>query len=175
MAEGYAKSTGTVGVCLVTRGPGATNASIAIHSAKYDSVPMVLLVGQVGRGARGREAGQELDYNQFFGSIAKWVIEINDAKHIPRVMTRAFHIARTGRPGPVIVSLPRDVTEDKADIAMIEPYPNTQAGADPKLIEEMVRRIHLAKKPILLVGSGTQYAGAWQELINFSEKFRFRC
>ena len=89
MAEGYAKSTRTVGVCIVTRGPGATNASIAVHSAKYDSVPLVLLVGQVGRGARGREAGQEIDYGQFFGSIAKWVIEINDARHIPRVMTRA--------------------------------------------------------------------------------------
>jgi acetolactate synthase-1/2/3 large subunit len=171
MAEGYAKSTRTVGVCIVTRGPGATNASIAIHSAKYDSVPMVLLVGQVGRGARGREAGQELDYNQFFGGIAKWVIEINDAKHIPRVMTRAFHIARTGRPGPVIVSLPRDVTEDKADIAMIDPYPIAQPGPDPKLIEKMIGRINAAKKPIILVGSGTQYAGAWHELIDFSEKF----
>jgi acetolactate synthase-1/2/3 large subunit len=171
MAEGYAKSTRTVGVCIVTRGPGATNASIAIHSAKYDSVPMVLLIGQVGRGARGREAGQELDYNQFFGGIAKWVIEINDAKHIPRVMTRAFHIARTGRPGPVIVSLPRDVTEDKADIAMIDPYPIAQPGPDPKLIEKMIGRINGAKKPIILVGSGTQYAGAWHELIDFSEKF----
>ncbi len=171
MAEGYAKSTRTVGVCIVTRGPGATNASIAIHSAKYDSVPMVLLIGQVGRGARGREAGQELDYNQFFGGIAKWVIEINDAKHIPRVMTRAFHIARTGRPGPVIVSLPRDVTEDKADIAMIDPYPIAQPGPDPKLIEKMIGRINAAKKPIILVGSGTQYAGAWHELIDFSEKF----
>jgi acetolactate synthase-1/2/3 large subunit len=171
MAEGYAKSTRTVGVCIVTRGPGATNASIAVHSAKYDSVPMVLLVGQVGRGARGREAGQEIDYNQFFGSIAKWVIEINDARHIPRVMTRAFHIARTGRPGPVIVSLPRDVTEEKADIAMVESYPTAHPSPDPALIEEMIGRINAAKKPILLVGSGTQYAGAWQELIDFSEKF----
>ncbi len=171
MAEGYAKSTRTVGVCIVTRGPGATNASIAIHSAKYDSVPMVLLVGQVGRGARGREAGQEIDYNQFFGSLAKWVIEINDAKHIPRVMSRAFHIARTGRPGPVIVSLPRDVTEDKADIEMIEPYPMAQPSADPKLIEAMIGRINAAKKPVVLVGSGTQYSKAWQELIDFSEKF----
>jgi acetolactate synthase-1/2/3 large subunit len=171
MAEGYAKSTRTVGVCIVTRGPGATNASIAVHSAKYDSVPMVLLVGQVGRGARGREAGQEIDYNQFFGSIAKWVIEINDAQHIPRVMTRAFHLARSGRPGPVIVSLPRDVTEDKADIAMIDPYPVAQPSPDRKLIEEMIGRINNARKPILLVGSGTQYGGAWQELIDFSEKF----
>jgi acetolactate synthase-1/2/3 large subunit len=171
MAEGYAKSTRTVGVCIVTRGPGATNASIAIHSAKYDSVPLVLLVGQVGRGARGREAGQELDYTNFFGSIAKWVVEINDARHIPRVMSRAFHIARTGRPGPVIVSLPRDVTEEKADIAMVDPYPTARPSPDPKLIEEMIGRINLAKKPVLLVGSGAQYAGAWQELIDFAEKF----
>jgi acetolactate synthase-1/2/3 large subunit len=171
MAEGYAKSTRTVGVCIVTRGPGATNASIAVHSAKYDSVPMVLLVGQVGRSARGREAGQELDYTHFFGSIAKWVVEINDARQIPRVMTRAFHIARTGRPGPVVVSLPRDVTEDKADIIMIDPYPAARPSPDGKLIEEMIGRINAAEKPILLVGSGTQYAGAWQELIDFSEKF----
>jgi acetolactate synthase I/II/III large subunit len=172
MAEGYAKSTRTVGVCIVTRGPGATNASIALHSAKYDSVPLVLLVGQVGRGARGREAGQELDYTHFFGTIAKWVVEVNDPRHIPRVMTRAFHIARSGRPGPVVVSLPRDVTEEKAEIAMIDPYPKAQPSADAKLIEEMVWRINAAKKPILIAGSGTQYAGAWQELINFSEKFQ---
>jgi acetolactate synthase-1/2/3 large subunit len=111
MAEGYAKATRTTGVCLVTRGPGATNASIAIHSAKYDSVPLVLLVGQVARAARGREAGQEMDYAQFFGAIAKWVIEINDARQVPHIISRAFHIARTGRPGPVIVSLPRDMLE----------------------------------------------------------------
>jgi acetolactate synthase I/II/III large subunit len=172
MAEGYAKSTRTVGVCIVTRGPGATNASIALHSAKYDSVPLVLLVGQVARGARGREAGQELDYTHFFGTIAKWVVEVNDPRHIPRVMTRAFHIARSGRPGPVVVSLPRDVTEEKADIAMIDPYPKAQPSADPKLVEEMVGRINAAKKPVMIAGSGTQYAGAWQELINFSEKFQ---
>ena len=137
MAEGYAKATRKVGVCIVTRGPGATNASIAIHSAKYDSVPLVLLVGQVGRGARGREAGQEIDYTHFFGTIAKWVIEINDAKQIPRIMTRAFHLARSGRPGPVVVSLPRDVIEENADITMIDPYQvgaaESRPGGDRKL------------------------------------------
>ena len=172
MAEGYAKSTRKVGVCLVTRGPGATNASIAIHSAKYDSAPLLLLVGQVGRNARGREAGQELDYGQFFGSIAKWVVEINNPTHVPRVMTRAFHIARSGRPGPVVVSLPRDMLEEKAEIPMVNPYPSAQPSPDPRLIEEMVARIGAAKKPVLLVGSGAQYAGAWQELIDFSEKFQ---
>lgn len=172
MAEGYAKTTRKTGVCIVTRGPGATNASIAIHSAKYDSAPLVLLVGQVGRSARGREAGQELDYTHFFGNIAKWVVEINDPKHIPRVMTRAFHLARTGRPGPVVVSLPRDVLEEKADIPVVDPYPAAWASPDLKLIEEMIGRVNAAKKPMLVVGSGTQYAGAWQELIDFSEKFQ---
>jgi acetolactate synthase I/II/III large subunit len=171
MAEGYAKSTRTTGVCLVTRGPGATNASIAIHSAKYDSVPLVLLVGQVSRAARGREAGQEIDYTHFFGSIAKWVVEINEPKHVPRVMTRAFHLARTGRPGPVVVSLPRDMLEENADISMIDPYPPARPNPDPKLIEEMIGRINAAKKPVLLAGSGTQYSGARPELIDFSEKF----
>ncbi len=172
MAEAYAKSTRQTGVCLVTRGPGATNASIAIHSAKYDSVPLVLLVGQVSRGARGREAGQEIDYTHFFGSLAKWVIEINDARHIPRVMTRAFHLARSGRPGPVVVSLPRDVLEDNREISMMEPYPSLKSNPDPKSIEILVGRINTARKPVLIVGSGTQYAGAWQQLVDFSEKFK---
>ena len=172
MAEGYAKATRTPGVCIVTRGPGATNASIAVHSAKYDSAPLVLLVGQVGRAARGREAGQEIDYGQFFGSLAKWVIEINDPKQIPRIMGRAFHLARTGRPGPVVVALPRDVTEENADITMMDPIPAIKPNADPAAIETLVGRINAARKPVLLAGSGTQYSRAWQELIDFAEKFQ---
>jgi acetolactate synthase-1/2/3 large subunit len=172
MAEGYAKSTRKPAVCLVTRGPGATNASIAIHSAKYDSAPLVLLVGQVARGARGREAGQEIDYTHLFGSIAKWVVEINDPRHVPRVMTRAFHLARSGRPGPVVVSLPRDMLEENTDIVMIDPYPPVKPNGDPALIEAMVGRMNAANRPVLIAGSGTQYSGAWQELIDFSEKFQ---
>jgi acetolactate synthase I/II/III large subunit len=172
MAEGYAKATKQVSVGIVTRGPGATNASIAVHSAKYDSVPMVLLVGQVGRAARGREAGQEIDYTHFFGTLAKWVIEINDAKQIPRIMTRAFHLARSGRPGPVIVSLPRDVIEENAEITMIDPYRVVRPSPDPAAIEGLIGRINTARKPVLLIGSGTQYAGAWQEVVDFAEKFQ---
>ncbi|HUF42960.1 MAG TPA: thiamine pyrophosphate-binding protein [Verrucomicrobiae bacterium] len=172
MAEGYAKATRKPGVCMVTRGPGATNASIAVHSAKYDSVPLVLFVGQVARSARGREAGQEIDYTHFFGTIAKWVIEINDSKQIPRIMARAFHIARSGRPGPVVVSLPRDMLEENADIAMMDPFPALRLDPDPKLIEELVGRINAAKKPVLIAGSGTQYGNARQELVDFSEKFQ---
>src|SRR5213594_439733 len=172
MAEGYAKSTRTTGVCLVTRGPGATNASIAIHSAKYDSVPLVLLVGQVSRSARGREAGQEIDYTHFFGTIAKWVIEINDARQVPRIMARAFHLARSGRPGPVVVSLPRDMLDETADIPLVEPYPVIRANPEPALIQEMVQRLGAAKNPIIVAGSGTEYARARQDLIAFSEKFQ---
>jgi len=172
MAEGYAKTTRSPGICLVTRGPGATNASIAIHSAKYDSAPMLLLVGQIARNARGREAGQEIDYQQFFGGIAKWVVEVSDARHVPRVMTRAFHLARSGRPGPVVVSLPRDVLEEDKNIEMIKPYPLARPCPDPVLVKEMVTRINAAEKPIAIVGSGTQYAGAWRELIEFSELFQ---
>jgi acetolactate synthase I/II/III large subunit len=172
MAEGYAKATRKPGVCIVTRGPGATNASIAVHSAKYDSVPLVLLVGQVARSARGREAGQEIDYTHFFGTIAKWVVEINDARQIPRIMARAFHIARSGRPGPVVVSLPRDMLEEDAKISMIDPYPTLRCAPDARTIEEVVARINAAKKPVLIAGSGTQYSDARQELIDFSEKFQ---
>ncbi|HEX9455525.1 MAG TPA: thiamine pyrophosphate-binding protein, partial [Candidatus Binatia bacterium] len=172
MAEGYAKATRQPGVCIVTRGPGATNASIGVHSAKYDSAPMVMLVGQVGRAARGREAGQEIDYGQFFGSIAKWVIEINDPKQIPRIISRAFHIARTGRPGPVIVSLPRDVTETDTAIDMMDPYPVIKPNPDPAAVETLIGRINTAKKPVLMIGSGTQYSHAWQEVIDFAERFQ---
>lgn len=172
MAEGYAKATRTPGVCIVTRGPGATNASIAVHSARYDSVPMVLVVGQVARAARGREAGQEIDYTHFFGTIAKWVIEINDARQVPRIMARAFHLARSGRPGPVVVSLPRDMLEEDADICMIDPYPMVRLEPDARTVEEVVLRITAAKKPVLIAGSGTQYSNARQELIDFSEKFQ---
>jgi len=172
MAEAYGKSTREVGVCIVTRGPGATNASIGVHLAKYDSTPLVLLVGQVARAARGREAGQELDYTHFFGSMAKWVTEINDPRDVPRIMARAFHIARTGRPGPVVVSLPRDMLEEEADIAMIKPYPPVTPSPDLQLIEEMVECVSRARRPVLVAGSGVQYSGARNQLISFAEKFQ---
>ena len=173
MAEGYAKATRKPGVCIVTRGPGATNASIAVHSAKYDSVPMVLLVGQVSRAARGREAGQEIDYGQFFGSIAKWVIEINDPKQIPRIVSRAFHIARTrpARTGGCVVAARRDRNRH-ADIIHDRSVSRVKPNPDPAAIETLIGRINAARKPVLLIGSGTQYSNAWQEVIDFAEKFQ---
>ena len=172
MAEAYGKSTREPGVCIVTRGPGATHASIGVHLARYDSTPLVLLVGQVARAVRGREAGQELDYTHFFGSMAKWVTEIHDPRDVPRVMARAFHVARTGRPGPVVVALPRDMLEEEAEISLVEPYPRVRPSPDAGLIDAMVERVHRAEKPVLLAGSGIQYARAREELVSFAEKFQ---
>jgi acetolactate synthase-1/2/3 large subunit len=133
---------------------------------------LVLLVGQVARAARGREAGQEIDYTHFFGSMAKWVTEVHDPRRVPAVLARAFHLARSGRPGPVVVSLPRDMLDETADIPLVEPYPVIRANPEPALIKEMVERLGAARNPIVIAGSGTEYSGARQELIAFSEKFQ---
>src|SRR5918998_636623 len=108
MAEAYGKLTGRPGICFVTRGPGATNASPGIHIARQDSTPLILFVGQVARDMREREAFQELDYRAVFGTVAKWTTEIDDAARIPELVSRAFHVATSGRPGPVVIALPEN-------------------------------------------------------------------
>ena len=113
MAEAVGKVTGRPGICFVTRGPGATNASAGIHIARQDSSPMIVFVGQVGRDMREREAFQELDYRAVFGSIAKWATEIDDAARIPELVSRAFHTACNGRPGPVVIALPEDMLTER--------------------------------------------------------------
>ena len=116
MADAAARLTGRPGVAMVTRGPGATNAAHGVHIAHHDSVPLILFIGQVERGMRGRGAFQEMDYAAFFGSTAKWVVEIDDAARIPELLSRAFHVAMQGRPGPVVISLPEDMLIDTADV-----------------------------------------------------------
>src|SRR3989344_3760752 len=106
MAEAQGKLTGQPGICFVTRGPGATNASAGVHIARQDSTPMILFVGQIARRMRDREAFQEVDYRQMFGGVAKWAVEIDDAARIPEILARAFRVAMQGRPGPVVVALP---------------------------------------------------------------------
>src|SRR5215469_9335267 len=113
MAEATAKMTGQPGICFVTRGPGSTNASAGIHIARQDSTPLIVFVGQVAREARDREAFQELDYRAVFGSIAKWVTEIDDPMRIPELVSRAFYTACNGRPGPVVVALPEDMLTER--------------------------------------------------------------
>jgi acetolactate synthase I/II/III large subunit len=172
MAEAYGKATRQVGVCFVTRGPGATNASIGVHCAAQDSTPLVLFVGQVPRVNRGREAFQEIDYGRFFGSIAKWVVEVDRAAKIPEIAVRAFHMARSGRPGPVVVSLPEDMLVESADVHFPPPVPALRPFPDPALIAELCERVNRAAKPVLLAGAGVQYARARGELVAFAERFQ---
>ena len=129
MAEAYGKLTGRPGICLVTRGPGATQASVGVHTAFQDATPLVLLVGQIRRGDVGREAFQELDYRQVFGSLAKWVAQIDQVERIPELVARAFRTATSGRPGPVVLALPEDVLGELADVADAAPYAACAGGA----------------------------------------------
>src|SRR5438477_8566348 len=133
MAEACGKLTGRPGVCFVTRGPGSMNGSHGLHIAAQDSTPMIMFIGQVERGMREREAFQELDYKAVFGSIAKWVVEIDRADRIPELVARAFRVAMQGRPGPVVVSLPEDILTEAADVAdapRVEPAETAPADAD---------------------------------------------
>jgi acetolactate synthase I/II/III large subunit len=122
MADAYGKLTGRPGICLVTRGPGATHASNGLHTASQDSTPMILLVGQVARDAVGREGFQELDYGAVFGSMAKWVAQIDDAARVPELVARAFAVATSGRPGPVVLALPEDMLADSVDVPDAAPH-----------------------------------------------------
>ena len=147
MAEAYGKLTGRPGICFVTRGPGATNASHGVHIAAQDSTPMILFIGQVARGMREREAFQEVDYKQFFGGMAKWVVEVDDAARFPELIARAFRVAMQGRPGPVVVSLPEDMLTDEVEVgdaprvepAEIWPAPAQMAELQ-RLLEEAAGR-----------------------------------
>ncbi|MGF1502436.1 MAG: thiamine pyrophosphate-binding protein [Paracoccaceae bacterium] len=155
MAEAWGKLTGEVGIAFVTRGPGATNASIGVHTAMQDSSPMILFVGQIETGMREREAFQEVDYRAFFKPIAKWATEIESADRIPEVVARAFHTALAGRPGPVVVALPEDVLGADADA---KPYAQRIApawpGVHPEQVAKTAELIAASERPVALVGGG---------------------
>ncbi|WP_353890872.1 thiamine pyrophosphate-binding protein [uncultured Sneathiella sp.] len=170
MAEAYGKLTGRPGICMVTRGPGATNASIGLHTAFQDSTPMILFVGQVGRDAIDREAFQEMDYRRVFGEMAKWVAEIEDARRIPEYISRAFHAALSGRPGPVVLALPEDMLTDlveAADIAHPAKAPSiAPAPADMMALEA---RLAAAERPFMIVGGATWTQAAVKDIEAFAE------
>ncbi|WP_127103956.1 thiamine pyrophosphate-dependent enzyme [Pararhodobacter zhoushanensis] len=160
MAAAWGKLTGQPGICMVTRGPGATNASIGVHTAMQDSVPMLLFVGQVGTDMRGREAFQELDYRAVFGTMAKWAVEIDDAARIPEILSRAWITATTGRPGPVVIALPEDMLSGPADFpalthapVMTAPAPTAEAVAQAQAL------LAGAQRPLILLG-GTSWTDA---------------
>jgi len=154
MTEAWARFTGRVGVCFVTRGPGATNASIGVHTADQGSTPMVLFVGQVGRPHRGLEAFQEVEYTSFFDDLAKWVVEVDNAADLPQVVTAAFTIATSGRPGPVVVALPEDVLRD---LTTAEPGPAvevTEQDPTDAGVAAVQSVLAGAERPVVLAGGG---------------------
>lgn len=169
MAEAYGKLTGKPGVCMVTRGPGATNASIGIHTAFQDSTPMVVLVGQVAREQVGREAFQEVDYRRFFAPLAKWVEQIDQAERVPEIMHRAFHIASSGRPGPVVVALPEDMLRDHVEVRAAKPYHASRPAPGAADIEALRGLLAKAKKPVLLVGGSGWSDQAAKDISAFAE------
>jgi acetolactate synthase-1/2/3 large subunit len=160
MAAAYGKLTGRPGIAWVTRGPGATNASIGVHTAMQDSAPMILFVGQVGTDMKGREAFQELDYRAVFGSMVKWAVEIDDVDRIPEITARAWKTALTGRPGPVVVALPEDMltaTSTKPPLTGPGHYPEAEPSAEA--IARTRDMLSAAKRPLLLYG-GCNWTGA---------------
>jgi acetolactate synthase-1/2/3 large subunit len=169
MAEAYGKLTGKPGICFVTRGPGATNASIGVHTAYQDSTPMILFIGQVGNDFVDREAFQEIDYRRMYGQMAKWVAQIDRADRIPEYIARAFQVATSGRPGPVVLALPEDMLVDTAVVADTRPYQPVQAAPSASQIDTLRGMLAEAKRPIVLLGGGTWNAQACADLQTFAE------
>ena len=169
MAEAYGKLTGKPGICFVTRGPGATNASIGVHTAYQDSTPMILFIGQVGNDFVDREAFQEIDYRRMYGQMAKWVAQIDRADRIPEYIARAFQVATSGRPGPVVLALPEDMLVAKAEVADTRRYQPVQASPSSAQIDALRGMLKEAKKPLLLLGGGTWNEAACADVQRFAE------
>jgi acetolactate synthase-1/2/3 large subunit len=171
-AEATGKLTNRPGVCLVTRGPGATHAAVGVHTARQDSTPLILLVGQVPSGHRGREAFQEIDCRQVFGSLAKGVVEIDRTERIPESIAQAFTLAASGRQGPVVVSLPEDVLSGLGDVADAEPYEAREPSPDPRDMARLMELLERAHRPFVLVGGGPWDAEACAQLSAWAQACR---
>jgi acetolactate synthase-1/2/3 large subunit len=169
MAEAHGKLTGRPGICMVTRGPGATNASPGVHVAYQDSTPMILFIGQVGRGMLDREAFQEIDFRRMFGQMTKWVAQIDDASRIPEYVSRAFHVAVSGRPGPVVLALPEDMLRDEVEVADPDPYKRVDAHPSAEAMGRLRELLGAAKRPLAIVGGGGWDAAAVSRLRSFAE------
>jgi acetolactate synthase-1/2/3 large subunit len=172
MAEAVGKVTGRPGICFVTRGPGATNASAGLHIARQDSTPMIMFVGQVAREMREREAFQELDYRAVFGSIAKWATEIDDPARIPELVSRAFHAATNGRPGPVVVALPEDMLTERVVVPDAPAFEPVETWPGASAMSRLQKLLWAAERPIMLLGGSRWSEGACDSLMRFAERFR---
>ncbi|MDO5603961.1 MAG: thiamine pyrophosphate-binding protein [Paracoccus sp. (in: a-proteobacteria)] len=168
MAEAAGKLTGRPGIAMVTRGPGASNASAGVHVARQDSTPMILLIGQIARSDRDREAFQEVDYRAMFGPLAKWVAEIDATDRIPEYMARAFHVAMSGRPGPVVLSLPEDVLNAACDVPGLAPARPVINAPGEAAVEAVRDALGRAARPLLVAGGGQWSAQAAADLARFA-------
>lgn len=171
MAEAYGKLTGEPGVCFVTRGPGATNASIGVHTAFQDSTPMILFVGQVGNDFYEREAFQEIDYRRMFGQMAKWVAQIDRTDRIPEFVARAYATATSGRPGPVVLALPEDTLWGTASVPDLPPYPRIVAHPGEPDLDRLRQLLDAAERPVMVVGGSGWTGEAIGQVAAFAERF----
>lgn len=182
MAAAHGKLTGSPGICMVTRGPGATNAAIGVHAAMQDSAPMLLFVGQVGTDMTGREAFQELDYRAAFGPLAKWAVEIDRVERIPEILSRAWMTAVSGRPGPVVIALPEDMLAARTDtpplsgpVALEEPVPA------PGAMQRLRGLLEAAERPVIYHGGCNWTPAGADAVLRFAEAWdipvvaAFRC
>jgi acetolactate synthase-1/2/3 large subunit len=171
MAEAVGKATGRPGICFVTRGPGSTNAAHGVHIAHQDSTPLILFVGQIARDMKGRDAFQELDYRAAFGGIAKWATEIDDPARMPEIVSRAFYMATSGRPGPVVIGIPEDMLTERVAVAnapAFEPVETWPGATDMMKLQKM---LWAAERPIMLLGGSRWSPAAHAAIARFAERF----
>jgi acetolactate synthase-1/2/3 large subunit len=171
MAEAIGKATGRPGICFVTRGPGATNASPGIHIAQQDSTPMIVFVGQVARGMREREAFQELDYRAVFGSMTKWVTELDDPSRVSEIVSRAFYAATSGRPGPVVIALPEDMLTERVAAPDGAPFEPVEISPGPAEMEKLMSLLAGAERPIFILGGSRWSQPASDAMQRFAQRF----
>ena len=172
MADAHGKLTGQPGICMVTRGPGASNALAGIHIAKQDSTPVIVFVGQIERGMREREAFQEMDYRAVFGQAAKWATEIDDPARIPEILSRAFHVATSGRPGPVVIALPEDMLVERATVPDAPHYEAIDSAPSTGQMADLAKRLAQAKAPVAILGGARWNATAVKQFVEFAERFK---
>src|SRR5581483_1026862 len=169
MAEAYGKLTGEPGVLLVTRGPGAANGAVGMHTGFQDSTPMVMFIGQVGNEFAEREAFQEIDYRRMFGQMAKWVAQVDRVERIPELVARAFSTACAGRPGPVVLALPEDVLAERTDVADAAPFTRVRASPSDADVEAVRAALESAERPFAILGGAGWTPAATRDLTTFLE------
>ncbi|MFN0315206.1 MAG: thiamine pyrophosphate-binding protein, partial [Burkholderiales bacterium] len=171
MSDAYGKLTGKPGICFVTRGPGASNAAIGLHTAHQDSTPMILFIGQIGSDVAEREAFQEVDYRRMFGQMAKWVAQIDRADRVTEMVSHAFHVAVSGRPGPVVLALPEDMLVASAPAVRVQRYQRTAANPGAKDLQKLRDMLATAERPLVILGGGDWSPQACADMQVFAQNF----